>query len=389
MTRPRTATPPAGVTRLPTARTSTPPSPGAGAAPSTSSAPAALDDRPTAPVVRVSLVKDPVDPIPLLSEEHRFDLDAGGGTGGPGGPGEPPRGGGGPPPPLPLPTPARPTMRLVSQILTIVAVVVLGFLAHVTLLGSIEHYRDQAQSYRELRNELANGLAPVGPLDDNVDHPAALPPGTPVAILDIPQIDVHEVVLESATSSVMRSGAAHRRDSPLPGQVGTSLILGRRAAFGGPFRDLDQLKVGDEFVITTGQGQHKFTVIGLRHAGDPLPPPLSGRKGRVTLVTTDGPLYRPSDVLRVDADVTSDVQEKGPQVPTGSVSEAEKFYAGDPSALLPLLLWGALLLVASVGLVFVRYRVGRKQAWVIGIPVLLMLGLFVFNDVAALLPNLL
>jgi len=280
-------------------------------------------------------------------------------------------------------------MRLVSQILTIVAVVVLGFLAHVTLLGSIEHYRDQAQSYRELRNELANGLAPVGPLDDNVDPPVALSPGTPVAILDIPQIDVHEVVLESATSSVMRSGAAHRRDSPLPGQIGTSLILGRRAAFGGPFRDLDQLKVGDEFVVTTGQGQHKFTVSGLRHAGDPLPPALSGRKGRVTLVTTDGPLYRPSDVLRVDADLTSDVQDKGPQVPTGSVSEAEKFYAGDPSALLPLLLWGALLLGASVCLVFVRYRVGRKQAWVIGIPVLLMLGLFVFDDVAALLPNLL
>ncbi|MBV8994064.1 MAG: hypothetical protein JO287_10290, partial [Pseudonocardiales bacterium] len=76
-----------------------------------------------------------------------------------------------------------PTFRLVSQVLAIVALLALGFLTQLTLLGGLQHSRDQAQAFRELRVQLAIGTAPVGPL--GLDG-KALPSGTPVAILEIP-----------------------------------------------------------------------------------------------------------------------------------------------------------------------------------------------------------
>lgn len=63
--------------------------------------------------------------------------------------------------------------------------------------------------------------------------------------------------------------------------------------------------------------------------------------------------------------------------------------AGDASVLVPLVLWGQLLLAASVALVWVRHRTGGWQAWVIGLPVLAAVGTQVADQVAALLPNLL
>ena len=51
--------------------------------------------------------------------------------------------------------------------------------------------------------------------------------------------------------------------------------------------------------------------------------------------------------------------------------------AGDDSAYFPLVLWTQLLVVAAVGVVWIRHRVGRWQSWVIGVQVLGSLGLVV------------
>ena len=48
-----------------------------------------------------------------------------------------------------------------------------------------------------------------------------------------------------------------------------------------------------------------------------------------------------------------------------------------------------LLVAAAVVTVWVRFRAGQWQAWVIGVPVLVALGLTVSDDIAALLPNML
>lgn len=46
------------------------------------------------------------------------------------------------------------------------------------------------------------------------------------------------------------------------------------------------------------------------------------------------------------------------------------------------------VLAEAVGTVWVRYRTELWQAWIIGVPVLVTLGLNLLDDVAALLQNL-
>ena len=297
-----------------------------------------------------------------------------------------------PEPVLDLTHATRPELRLAGQVLGIVAVLALSFLVELTVLGNLRHDRDQAQLSAELRSELANAVAPVGPLDD---ANKSLASGAPVALLEIPSLGLREVVVEGTSSGTLMSGPGHRRDTPLPGQVGTSVITGRRATYGGPFGSIDRLRAGDQITVTTGQGKHSFKVLDVRRAGDPLPPSLSRGQGRLTLVTTAVPAHaflsglRPTDVLRVDAAQVSEVQSRPAQLPTQALPAADALMAGDTSALLSVVGWAILLVATAVATVWIRFRTGLLQAWVIGLPVLFALGLTTSDDIAALLPNLL
>ncbi|MGH3687218.1 MAG: sortase [Pseudonocardiaceae bacterium] len=287
----------------------------------------------------------------------------------------------------PRPAPdIRPEFRLGGQVLGIVAVLALSFLVELTMLGTLRHDRDQAQLAAEFRIQLAKPTAPVGPLDD-ANRPLAA--GAPVALLEIPRSGLREIVVEGSSSSTLMSGPGHRRGTPLPGQVGTSVIVGRRATYGGPFRSIVALHTGDQITVTTGQGKHSFTVLGVRHAGDPLPPALAQGHGRLTLVTTDGPALQPIDVLRVDAELVSTAQARPVQLSSAALPAADALMAGDSSVLFNVVGWSVLLVAAAVATVWVRYRTGLWQAWVIGLPVLVALGLTATDEIAALLPNLL
>jgi sortase A len=276
--------------------------------------------------------------------------------------------------------------RLTGQALAIVAILALSFLIELTVLGGLRHDHEQAQLATQFRYELAQSIAPVGPLDDAGKPLAA---GTPVALLEIPQLGLREIVVEGTSSGTLISGPGHRRDTPLPGQVGTSVIAGRRATYGGPFRSINQLHTGDPITVITGQGRHTFVVIGVRHAGDAVPPALARGHGRLTLVTTDGPALQPTDVLRVDAELTSAAQSRPAQLPSAALPPADAPLAGDTSVLLSIVGWAILLVTAALATVWVRYHIGFWQAWLIGLPTLVALGLTVTDDIAAMLPNLL
>ena len=276
--------------------------------------------------------------------------------------------------------------RLAAQVLAIVAVLGVSFLIELTLLGNLRHDRDQAQLSTRFRVELAKGIAPVGPFDET-NTPLAL--GTPVALLEIPKLRLREIIVEGTSSGPLMSGPGHRRDTPLPGQVGTSVITGRRATYGGVFRSIDQLRAGDKITVTTGQGKHSFAVLGVRHAGDPVPPALARGHGRLTLVTSDGPALRPTDVLRVDSQLTSAAQPRPTQLLSQALEPAEALMAGDSSALLGVFGWSVLLAAAAIATVWFRFRAGPWPAWALGVPVLITLDLVVVDEMAAMLPNLL
>jgi sortase A len=257
-----------------------------------------------------------------------------------------------------------------------------------TVLGSLSHERAQKVAYANFRAALAQATAPVGHFDgDSATEP--IPAGTAVAVLSIPSIGVNEVIFEGTDSGVLTRGPGHRRDTVFPGQAGVSVLMGRRAAFGGPFARLTDLRGGDRITVVTGQGENAYEVMGVRRSGEAQPPALAAGAGRLTLVTADGQAYAPTDVLRVDAELTSAVRET-PRlaISPAILPRADGVLAIDLMALVPLVLWGQLLVAATLSLTWIRHRLGPGHAWLIGLPVLSLLGVLVAGQIAQLLPNL-
>lgn len=276
-------------------------------------------------------------------------------------------------------------LRSLGMSLAILATLSLGFVLTLSVLGSLKEQRDQRTAYDDFRFDLANGTAPVAQTDENGK---LLAPGTSVAILEIPALALQQIVSEGTTSGILMSGPGHRRDTVLPGQQGVSVVYGRRAAFGGPFRDLATLRVGDEIKTLTGQAEATYRVVAVRREGDVLPPPA--QKGRLVLLTADGRPWLPDGVVAVDADLQGDAQPADAKVITaGSLAEAEQPMQGDPTSWVSLLLWSQALLIAAVAVVFAWARWGRWEAWLLGIPIVLAVAVGTFSQAAQLLPNLL
>ncbi|MDX3852157.1 class E sortase [Streptomyces sp. AK02-01A] len=305
------------------------------------------------------------------------------GHSGPARPPGPPRPDGGSAPPA-----ARAGLALTGAALCVLAAVLLGFAASLTVVGHLQHARDQQVGYDDLREQLAEGTAPVG---QRGNDGKPLPLGAPVALLDIPALGVHEVVGEGTTSGVLMSGPGHRRDTPLPGQAGTAVIMGRQWGYGSPFGRLDTLARGATIEVMTGQGKARYRVSGVRRAGDALPAPSGGSdRGRLTLITATGAPYTPAGVLRVDAELTTPVRPGPPRERrNGWIGPAEEALHGDNGAWPAVFLWTLGLFLAALTAAWAHRVRGRWQTWLCAVPVLTVLGLAVAGAATRLLPNLL
>ena len=278
--------------------------------------------------------------------------------------------------------------QLTSTAVLILSVTLLGFAVYVGFLSQLHYDRAQHDAYADFRVQLAEATAPVGPTQPD-DPKQLLALGTSVAVLDIPQIDVHAVVVEGTTGTVLENGPGHLRDTVLPGQAGVSEILGRAATYGGPFGRIGELQPGQVLTVTTGQGVARYMVLDVRRAGDPVLPAPTANRGRLVLATADGFPFLPSDVLRVDADLLSAAQPTvAPAFTAATLPTAEQVLNSDPGSWIPLVLWGQGLLLAAVLITWARTRWGRWQVWVVAVPVLGYLGLAVADQAAGLLLNL-
>jgi hypothetical protein len=182
------------------------------------------------------------------------------------------------------------------------------------------------------------------------------------------------------------SGLGLRRDSVLPGQTGASVVLGRRALYGGPFRYIDQLHAGESVIVTTGEGVSTFKVVDVRRPGDKIPAAVVAAPATLVLTTAGGSAYLPQDVLRVDA-VLVDPKTAEPAGPVAGGAADDKPLAAENEAWIPLVLWGQGLFLAAVAVTWLRARWGTRQAWLVGAPVLAALGLAAADTFARLLPN--
>lgn len=267
------------------------------------------------------------------------------------------------------------------------AVLVLAFLVNVLVVSQVMHFASQQQLRDTYRAQLAAGTAPVSE-GDFEDH--LLADGAPVGLLSIPQLGIDEVIVEGTTSSDLRLGPGHRRDTVLPGQAGVSVVMGRAAAFGGPFGPLQSLQPGESFTVRTGQGEQIFEVLGVRYAGDPTPPAPARGESRLILMTARGAPYLPSGVAYVDAKLVGDAQARGPrQSTTMTLPPQAQAMATDMRTVWALVFALQFLVVAEFVAVWSYRRVGWQKTWIVFAPILLLASVFVSDQLIRLLPNLL
>lgn len=295
------------------------------------------------------------------------------------------------PPDRAKPRQAAPTPReirwWVGVVWLLLSTLALGAVAHVTLIGSLQHSRSQYVLYQQLRTSLALATAPLGQLDVNGN---LVPAGTPIGLMAIDRLGVHEVIVQGTRPQDLIAGPGHRRDTVMPGQDGTTIVMGRQATYGGPFGAISALVPGDEIVFTTGQGESKYIVFGVRREGDLLPEPLKNGSGRLELVTADGIPLAPSGALYIDASLESDVKETPSPVFTKEVLDPSEFAMGtDNSGGFQTLFWIQWLAAAAIGLRWVRSRWGMWQTWMIGLPILLAFSAATAGAAMTLFPNLL
>ncbi|MFA6574990.1 MAG: sortase, partial [Nocardioides sp.] len=147
------------------------------------------------------------------------------------------------------PRPADDTAIALSSSLTMLSIVCLWVAAQLLLLGGLSYDRSQNLLYDELRTQLASATAPIGPV---------VPVGDPVALMTSTRIGLDEVVVEGTASGDTLTGPGHLRNTVLPGQVGTSVVMGRATTYGGPFGDLGELVEGDIITVVSAQGTQAF-----------------------------------------------------------------------------------------------------------------------------------
>jgi sortase A len=273
---------------------------------------------------------------------------------------------------------------MVSWVFVCLSLLPLWVVLYALLLSGLQESRTQHQLYGSLRAHLAAETVPVGgPIKNR----------TPVALLDIPNAGLHHaVVVEGTSSADLQGGPGHLANTVLPGQSGVSAILGRSVTFGGPFGRIGKLAKGNAITITTGQGVVHYYVTDVRRPGDPLPSLLSAGEGRLTLVTVAGSGWRsgwaPTQTIYVDASL----QGQGTAAPAGrpiQVPQGQAVMDGEPSALVPLVLWLEAFLIVVVAATWARTHWGTWQVWLAGAPVLLAVLWVVTETSDKLLPNLL
>lgn len=265
------------------------------------------------------------------------------------------------------------------QVVVVLDLIVFGFVGYLLAVTPLQQQRDQDVLFDRLRAELAEVTAPIG---------GAIEPGSPVAVLTIDAVGLDAVVVEGTASAQTLAGPGHRRDTPLPGQEGISLLYGRAGTAGAPFGDVPDLPAGTPIRVVTGQGAFEYRVERTRREGDPIAA-LPAGAGRLTLVTAETP--RPLTASRpiyVDAALVGTPQPAPAGRPT-SVTAAERALQTDKDALLPLVFWLQALAASVAGVTWSRWRWGARETWVVGTPVVLACVWQVYEAALRLLPNLL
>ena len=262
---------------------------------------------------------------------------------------------------------------VVRRFAIVIFVLAFGSLMFNQILGPLVHDRAATALEQRLASDLVNGVAPVS-------NPIAL--GVPIGLIEVPNRDVRAVVVEGSKAEQLAQASGHLIGSALPGQPGVSAILGRSQTYGAEFKNLDQLIVGDEVVVTTGQGVHTYEVIDItvRSARDAAA--FQG-EGHMLILAT---VVDSSDRLVVRATLTSPVFPAG-EATDHQTSLDELGLAGDSSSWSDLALWMLIAALLAAGFPVIVNQVGRRVGWLVVTPIAMWVALEVWTAISLMSPS--
>ncbi len=198
-----------------------------------------------------------------------------------------------------------------------IGVVVLLYLVYSLLYTN----RTTANAQREIADDwnlrLEEGSAALP--GEGGDGKAATPdPGSAVAALQFrrPGLDEPIVreeplyVVQGVGLTELQRGPGHYPGTALPGQKGNFAVAGHRTTYGAPFFNLDQLRKGDEVLVTAGNGKRYTYRVATQEVVAPGetwvvgPDPLETGKKMLTL-TTCNPRFSNAERLIVFAELVA------------------------------------------------------------------------------------
>lgn len=195
-----------------------------------------------------------------------------------------------------------------------VGVLVLLYLVYSLLYTN----RATANAQRELSDNWLELTEDTGGLPgEEGDGKAPAPdPGSAVAALQFRRPGQNEpivrkdplYVVQGVSLNQLQRGPGHYPDTALPGGTGNFAVAGHRTTYGAPFFNLDQLRKGDEVLVTARNGKRYTYRVQTQEIVAPsdtwviTPDPLESGKKMLTL-TTCNPRFSNAERLIVFAEL--------------------------------------------------------------------------------------
>jgi sortase A len=214
----------------------------------------------------------------------------------------------------------------------------------------------------------------------------ALPPeGSAVAVIDIPTLDIHQVVVQGTSAADLMNGPGLMAGTALPGSPGNSVIAGRRVTFGGPFGSIGSLKKGQVIRVVDGAGTFKYKVsrVFVVASGE-QDVVLPSTHNLLTLITSNSSVYPTGRQV-----VLGTLEGRAVAIPNSIVTipTYNLGLSGDAAAGGLAVLWSLITVMILVGAAFAAWR--WRRPWIVYLfaaPVVVMCGLFACEAVARALP---
>ncbi len=273
--------------------------------------------------------------------------------------------------------PDLPYRRLAGLAITGIGALIVVFLVYLIVFTPLTAARDQERLTQTLVGQplsvysLVAGRTPAE--------------GSAVAVLEIPAIHLHQVVVEGTSGADLMNGPGHMPGTAIPGTVGNAVIAARRVTFGAPFGPLAQLRHGDRIRVVDGVGSftYKVTTVFTVTSGqrDVVTPTTDDR---ITLISSNSSLVTSGRLAVVGKLVGTPIAVPGA---TLTLPAYELGLAGDPAAAGLTILWSLLTLVVLVGAGIVAWRWRRPAlVYLLAAPVVIACGLFACESLARALP---